>query len=145
MFIDWFNNKLSSFFFFLSFFLVFPTDQSHEPLSLKAPSAIGTLISSFVVIIIIIRNRQKSNSRKVGQIGKHVTTQVEQFKSGFRSAESKMVENIKLISAQVVADVLTYDDLIPVIESALGNFSSQPESGIIQPVRTILRILTVDG
>ena len=56
-----------------------------------------------------------------------------------------MVENVRLISAQVVAQVLKYDDLIPAIESALGKFSNRPESGIVQPVRTVLRVPAVDG
>ncbi|XP_070185516.1 ketimine reductase mu-crystallin-like isoform X2 [Littorina saxatilis] len=56
-----------------------------------------------------------------------------------------MVENIRLISAQVVEEVLKYDELIPVIESALGKFSNRPQSGVIQPLRTCLRIPAVDG
>ena len=56
-----------------------------------------------------------------------------------------MVENVRLVSAQVVTEVLRYDDLIPAIESALGKFSNRPESGIIQPVRTILPVKAVDG
>ena len=62
-----------------------------------------------------------------------------------RQGRSKMVENVRLVSAQVVSEVLRYDDLIPAIESALGKFSNRPESGIIQPVRTILPVKAVDG
>ena len=56
-----------------------------------------------------------------------------------------MVDNVRFISAQTVSDILKYDDLIPVIESALGKFSSRPESGVMQPVRTVLPVPAVDG
>lgn len=56
-----------------------------------------------------------------------------------------MVENLRLVSAQTVAKVLKYDVLIPAIEKALGNFSNRPESGVIQPLRTVLRLPAADG
>ncbi|KAK7507561.1 hypothetical protein BaRGS_00001496 [Batillaria attramentaria] len=56
-----------------------------------------------------------------------------------------MVEHLRLISASTVAEILQYDDLIPTMEKALAKFSCRPDSGVIQPVRTVLRVPPVDG
>lgn len=56
-----------------------------------------------------------------------------------------MVEHIKIISAKQVADILHYDELIPIIEKALADFSGRPESGIIQPIRTVLHLPSANG
>ena len=51
-----------------------------------------------------------------------------------------VVEPPKYISASRVKEVLKYEDLIPVIEEALVNFSARESGGVVQPVRTALQI-----
>ena len=51
-----------------------------------------------------------------------------------------VVEPPKYISASRVKEVLKYEDLIPVIEEALVNFSARESGGVVQPVRTAVQI-----
>lgn len=50
------------------------------------------------------------------------------------------VELPKYIDACRVKQVLKYEDLIPVIEEALVNFSARESGGIVQPVRTAVQV-----
>lgn len=50
------------------------------------------------------------------------------------------VETPKYISAFRVKEVLKYEDLIPVIEQALVNFSAGKSGGVVQPVRTAVEV-----
>jgi len=50
------------------------------------------------------------------------------------------VEPPKYIDASRVKEVLKYEDLIPVIEGALVNFSARESGGIVQPVRTAVQV-----
>lgn len=50
------------------------------------------------------------------------------------------VEPPKYIDACRVKQVLKYEDLIPVIEEALVNFSARESGGIVQPVRTAVQV-----
>ena len=44
------------------------------------------------------------------------------------------------IDASRVKEVLKYQDLIPIIEEALVNFSARESGGIFQPVRTAVQL-----
>ena len=44
------------------------------------------------------------------------------------------------IDATRVKEVLKYQDLIPIIEEALVNFSARESGGIVQPVRTAVQV-----
>ena len=44
------------------------------------------------------------------------------------------------IDASRVKQVLKYEDLIPVIEEALKNFSAREKGGIVQPVRATVEV-----
>ena len=46
----------------------------------------------------------------------------------------------KYIPAEEVEKYLKPDELLPVIESALGNFSRGPDGGVVQPVRSVISI-----
>ena len=46
----------------------------------------------------------------------------------------------KYIDASRVKQVLKYEDLIPVIEEALKNFSAREKGGIVQPVRATVEV-----
>lgn len=50
------------------------------------------------------------------------------------------VEPPKYIDASRVKEVLKYEDLIPVIEQALVNFSARESGGIVQPVRSAVQM-----
>ena len=50
------------------------------------------------------------------------------------------VEPPKYISASRVKEALKYEDLIPVIEQALVNFSARESGGVVQPVRSGVQI-----
>lgn len=50
------------------------------------------------------------------------------------------LEPPKYISASRVKEVLKYEDLIPVIEQALVNFSTRRSGGVVQPVRTAVEV-----
>ncbi|XP_027051287.1 ketimine reductase mu-crystallin-like isoform X2 [Pocillopora damicornis] len=50
------------------------------------------------------------------------------------------LEPPKYISASRVKEVLKYEDLIPVIEQALVNFSARRSGGVVQPVRTAVEV-----
>ena len=50
------------------------------------------------------------------------------------------VEPPKYIHASQVKEVLKYEDLIPVIEEALVNFSARESGGVVQPVRTAVQV-----
>lgn len=52
---------------------------------------------------------------------------------------------MRLISASVISEILHYDELIPAIGNALAKFSNRPESGVIQPVRSVLAVPPVNG
>jgi hypothetical protein len=56
-----------------------------------------------------------------------------------------MVEHLRLVSAEVAKQVLKYDALIPAVEKALESFSHKAEFGVVQPLRTIVRIPSADG
>ena len=51
-----------------------------------------------------------------------------------------VVEPPKYVTASRVKEVLKYDDLIPVIEEALVNFSARKSGGVVQPVRTAVQV-----
>ena len=51
-----------------------------------------------------------------------------------------VVEPPQYITASHVKEVLKYEDLIPVIEEALVNFSARESGGVVQPVRTAVQI-----
>lgn len=50
------------------------------------------------------------------------------------------LEPPKYICASRVKEVLKYEDLIPVIEQALVNFSARRSGGVVQPVRTAVEV-----
>jgi len=50
------------------------------------------------------------------------------------------VEPPKYIHASQVKEVLKYEDLIPVIEEALVNFSARESGGVVQPVRIAVQV-----
>ena len=49
------------------------------------------------------------------------------------------------ISARDVERLLKYEDLIPVIEDTLVNFSDRDEGGVVQPVRTTIDVKGNNG
>lgn len=51
-----------------------------------------------------------------------------------------MAEQPVFLSNDVVARFLTYDDLIPRLEAILGKFSQGSDSGVVQPVRSVIPI-----
>ncbi|XP_070580649.1 ketimine reductase mu-crystallin-like [Ptychodera flava] len=46
----------------------------------------------------------------------------------------------KFISKELVQQVLKMEDLIPVIEKAMGNFSKDEEGGVDQPLRNFIPV-----
>ncbi|XP_076461380.1 ketimine reductase mu-crystallin-like [Babylonia areolata] len=56
-----------------------------------------------------------------------------------------MVDALRLVSSQTIEEVLNYSDLIPTIENALVKYSNRPESGVIQPVRSVLMVPSAGG
>lgn len=50
------------------------------------------------------------------------------------------VEPPKYIDGSRIKQFLKYDDLIPVIEEALLNFSARESGGIVQPVRSSVAV-----
>ena len=50
------------------------------------------------------------------------------------------MEPPKYVDASRVKKVLKYEDLIPVIEEALVNFSAGESGGVVQPVRSSVQI-----
>jgi len=51
-----------------------------------------------------------------------------------------VVEPPKYVTASRVKEVLKYEDLIPVLEEALVNFSAREGGGVVQPVRTAVQM-----
>ena len=51
-----------------------------------------------------------------------------------------MAQPPKYIDASRVKEVLKYQDLIPIIEEALMNFSARESGGIVQPVRSAVQV-----
>ena len=49
------------------------------------------------------------------------------------------------ISADDVQKLLQFEDLIPVIENCLVNFSDRQNGGVIQPVRTTIEVKDNNG
>lgn len=49
------------------------------------------------------------------------------------------------ISAEDVRRLLKYEDLIPIIENCLGNFSEHENSGVVMPVRSTVEVNQGDG
>ena len=49
------------------------------------------------------------------------------------------------ISPEDVRGVLKYDDLIPIIETCLANFSKHEDSGVVMPVRSTVDVNQGDG
>lgn len=56
-----------------------------------------------------------------------------------------MGEQPVFLSNDVVARFLTYDDLIPRLEDIMGKFSLGSDSGVVQPVRSVIPINTHSG
>ena len=50
------------------------------------------------------------------------------------------MEPPKYVDASRVRKVLKYEDLIPVIEEALANFSARESGGVVQPVRSAVQM-----
>ena len=44
------------------------------------------------------------------------------------------------ISPEDVRRLLKYEDLIPLIENCLANFSKHENSGVVQPVRSVVNV-----
>ena len=53
--------------------------------------------------------------------------------------------SIPFISSQEVEGVLHYQDLVPAIEQALGDFSRGKEGGVVQPLRLNVPVKKQDG
>ena len=49
------------------------------------------------------------------------------------------------ISAEDVQRLLKYDDLIPIIENCLANFSKHEKSGVVMPVRSTVDVNQGNG
>ena len=49
------------------------------------------------------------------------------------------------ISAEDVQRLLKYDDLIPIIEKCLANFSKHDDSGVVMPVRSTVDVNQGNG
>ena len=49
------------------------------------------------------------------------------------------------ISAEDVRRLLNYEDLIPIIETCLANFSKHDDSGVVMPVRSTVDVNKGDG
>lgn len=58
---------------------------------------------------------------------------------GYKMAHP-VVEPPKYVTASRVKEVLKYEDLIPVLEEALVNFSAREGGGVVQPVRTAVQM-----
>ncbi|XP_046348830.1 ketimine reductase mu-crystallin-like isoform X1 [Haliotis rufescens] len=56
-----------------------------------------------------------------------------------------MVDQISIVPASKVLEVLKYEDLIDTIESAFRKFSSRPESGVCQPARSVILVPPKNG
>ncbi|XP_033629906.1 ketimine reductase mu-crystallin-like isoform X2 [Asterias rubens] len=54
-------------------------------------------------------------------------------------------DSIPYIGSQQIEDVLTYKDLIPALEMALADFSSGPDGGVVQPLRSSVPVKNRDG
>lgn len=51
-----------------------------------------------------------------------------------------MVDQPVFLSDDVVARLLSYDDLIPRLEEVMGKFCRGDSSGVVQPVRSVIPI-----
>ena len=49
------------------------------------------------------------------------------------------------VSAEDVQRLLSYDDLIPIIENCLANFSKHEKSGVVMPVRSTVDVNQGNG
>jgi len=56
-----------------------------------------------------------------------------------------MAESPVLLNKHEVEHCLSYDDLIPRLESIMGKFSKRDRSEIIQPVRSVVPIQQHNG
>lgn len=56
-----------------------------------------------------------------------------------------MTEQPVFLSNDVVARLLSYDDLIPRLEEVLGKFSRSDSSDVVQPVRSVIPIKNHSG
>ena len=55
--------------------------------------------------------------------------------------ECKMAEAaVSFISASQISEILKYEDLIPLVEKALVNFSARESGGVAQPLRTAVPV-----
>lgn len=57
----------------------------------------------------------------------------------------KMTEQPVFLNNDVVAPLLSYDDLIPRLEEVLGKFSRSDSSDVVQPVRSVIPIKNHSG
>ncbi|XP_053495908.1 ketimine reductase mu-crystallin isoform X3 [Ictalurus furcatus] len=57
----------------------------------------------------------------------------------------KMTEQPVFLNNDVVAPLLSYDDLIPRLEEVLGKFSRSDSSDVVQPVRSVIPIQNHSG
>ncbi|CAL1526308.1 unnamed protein product [Lymnaea stagnalis] len=55
------------------------------------------------------------------------------------------ISSLKLVSAQNIANILDYSSLIAAIEKSLANFSHRTDSGVNQPVRSVVIVPNSDG
>ena len=51
-----------------------------------------------------------------------------------------VMEPPKYIDASRIKEVLKYEELLPVIEEALVNFSARESGGIVQPIRSAVQM-----
>ena len=47
---------------------------------------------------------------------------------------------VSFISASQISEILKYEDLIPLVEKALVNFSARESGGVAQPLRTAVPV-----
>ncbi len=73
------------------------------------------------------------------------TSNREVFNSKTETGERTMSESRALLNKHEVARLLSYDDLIPRLESVMGKFSKRDSSEIIQPVRSVVPIQQHNG
>ncbi len=71
--------------------------------------------------------------------------QTEVFDSKTDRGEITMSESSVLLNKHEVERLLSYDDLIPRLESVMGKFSKRDSSEIIQPVRSVVPIQQHNG
>ncbi|XP_022108411.1 ketimine reductase mu-crystallin-like [Acanthaster planci] len=58
---------------------------------------------------------------------------------------SSSSSSIPFISSEEAEKALTYNELIPTIEQALGDYSSGEEGGVVQPLRSVFPVKKQDG